>query len=88
MSSREITVNTDGDIIVYDGRIIEIFFLDGSNRFLASRLNYVKGDPDATGAVVVQLWATAAQMVGMVRVEEQHVTEVDQLFASIAAPKP
>ena len=84
MSSKEVQVNSDGDIISYDGRILEIFFLDGSKRCLASRLRYDKGEPDQTGAVIVQLWATPAQMV---RVEAEHVAEVDQLLAAIETAK-
>ena len=87
MSSKEIVVNSDGDVISYDGRVLEIFFLDESKRFLASRLRYDKGEPDRSGAVIVQLWATPAQMVGMVRVEPEHVAEVDQLLAAIETAK-
>jgi hypothetical protein len=87
VSNKEIQVNSDGDVMSYDGRILEIFFLDESKRWLASRLRYDKGEPDASGAVIYQLWATAAQMVGMVRVEPQHVADVDGLLQTIEASK-
>lgn len=83
MATTQIQVNSDGDVIAYDGRIIEIFFLDGSKRFLASRLRYDRGTPDRSGAVLIQMWATKAQMVAMVRVEAEHVAEVDALIAEI-----
>jgi hypothetical protein len=83
----DLEVNSDGDVISYDGRILEIFFLDGSKRFLASRVRYNKGEPDRSGAVILQLWATAAQMVGMVRVEADHLAELDALLAQIGAPE-
>lgn len=31
----EIQINADGDVVSYDGRVLEIFLLDGSKRFLA-----------------------------------------------------
>jgi hypothetical protein len=83
MPTREIEVNADGDVIAYDGHVLEIFLLDGSKRFIASRLRYDRGDPDPSGAVIVQLWATPAQMVGMVRVESGHVGDLDALLATI-----
>jgi hypothetical protein len=86
MPTREFQVNTDGDVIAYDGHVLEIFFLDGSKRFVASRLRYDRGGPDRSGAVIVQLWATAAQMVGMVRVEAEHVGDLDALLAAINGP--
>ncbi len=69
MPAQEIQVNSDGDVVAYDGRVLEVFFLDGSKRFVASRLRVDRGEPDHGGAVLVQLWATPAQMVAMVRVE-------------------
>lgn len=87
MAMTDLQVNSDGDVITYDGRIIEIFFLDASKRFIASRIRFDRGKPDRTGAVLIQLWATKAQMVGMVRVEAAHVAEVDALLAEIAGAK-
>ena len=84
MSTR-IQANADGDVIAYDGQVLEIFFLDGSKRFVASRLRYDRGESDRSGAVLIQLWATPAQMVGMVRVEAEHVAEIDALLAEIKA---
>ena len=81
--STKIQVNTDGDVIAFDGEVLEIFFLDGSKRFVASRLRYDRGEPDRSGAVLIQLWATPAQMVGMVRVEAEHVSDIDALLAEI-----
>jgi hypothetical protein len=78
-----IQINSDRDLIVYDGQVLEIFYLDESKRFIASRLRYDRGEPDRSGAVVFQLWATPAQMVGMARVEAQHVDAVAALFAEI-----
>jgi hypothetical protein len=82
MSTR-IQTNTDGDVIAYDGQVLEIFFLDGSKRFVASRLRYERGDPDRRGAVLIQLWATPAQMVAAVNVEAESVAAVDALLAEI-----
>ena len=78
-----ISVNSDRDTIAYDGEILEVFFLDGSKRFLAARLRYDVGEPDRSGAVLLQLWATPAQMVGMVRIEAEHVSDVRALVAEI-----
>jgi len=85
MATTELQVNTDGDVITYDGRVLEIFFSDDSLRFLASRLRFDRGrpDPDRSGAILIQLWATASQMVGMVSVDADHVAEVDALLAQI-----
>jgi len=83
-----IVVNGDGDTITFDGHVLEIFFLDESKRFLPARLRVDRGQPDRSGAVIVQLWATPAQMVAMVRVEAQHIEAVDALLARAgAAPK-
>jgi hypothetical protein len=82
-ASTEIQINTDGDVIVYDGRALEIFFLNNSQRFLASRLRFDRGTPDRNGAVIVQMWATKAQKVAMVRVEADHVAALDTLLAQI-----
>jgi len=87
MATTELQLNTDGDTIVYDGRILEIFFLDESKRFIASRLRYDRAEPDRSGAVIVQLWATKAQMVAMFRVEADHLADVDELLATIEASK-
>ncbi len=79
----ELQVNSDGDVLAYDGRVLELFFLDGSKRFLASRLRYDRGEPDRNGAVIIQLWATPAQTVGLVRVEASYLPGVDSLLAEI-----
>jgi hypothetical protein len=87
-TNTEIQINGDGDVIVYDGRVLEIFFLNNSQRFLAARLRYDRGTPDRSGAVIIQMWATKAQMVAMVRVEAEHVAAVDALLAQIAGSAP
>ncbi|HEY8217180.1 MAG TPA: hypothetical protein VIH82_08600 [Acidimicrobiia bacterium] len=84
MAAAEITINGDGDMVVYDGRVLEIFYLDGSKRFLASRLRYERHAPDRSGAVIVQMWATKAQMVAAIRIEADRVAEVDALLGRIA----
>jgi hypothetical protein len=85
VATSEVICNDDGDVIAYDGHVLEVFFLDGSKRFVASRLRYDRGDPDRSGALVIQMWATRAQMVAMVRVAAEHVGEVDALLARIGA---
>jgi len=79
----EFQANSDGDVIAYDGHVLEIFFLDDSKRFIASRLRYERGEPDRNGAVMIQFWATRAQMVGMIRVDAQYVSGLDALLAEI-----
>jgi hypothetical protein len=79
----ELQANANGDVIAYGGHVLEIFFLDESKRFIASRLRYDRGEPDRNGAVIIELWATPAQMVGMVRVEADYLSGVDALLAEI-----
>jgi hypothetical protein len=60
-------------------------------RARAARFRYPscgnRGEPDRSGAVILQFWATPAQMVAMARVDAQCVAGVDSLLGEIQTAK-